>query len=60
MTENAESHESKLRRLEHIARALVGEAAAGGTPGMLDPDIDILLDRMEALVEKLRSSRGGP
>ena len=60
MSPETDSHESRLRRLEHIALALVNEAAAGSSPGLLDPDIDLLLDRMEALVERLRASRGGP
>lgn len=53
-------HESRLRRLEHLALALLNEAAAGSSPGLLEPDIDLLLDRMETLVERMRSSRGGP
>ncbi len=56
----SELHESRLRRLEHLAVALVNEAAAGNSPGLLDPDIDMLLDRLEGLVERLRVSRGGP
>lgn len=53
-------HESRLRRLEHLALALLNEATAGSSPGLLEPDIDMLLDRMETLVERMRSSRGGP
>lgn len=60
MNAEHDPHESRLRRLEHIALALVNEAAAGSSPGLLDPDIDLLLDRMEGLVERLRASRGGP
>ncbi|MBS1767068.1 MAG: hypothetical protein JST05_06665 [Acidobacteria bacterium] len=60
MAAETEPHESRLRRLEHIALALMNEAAAGSSPGLLDPDIDMLLDRMEALAERLRASRGGP
>jgi hypothetical protein len=60
MAAEPEPHESRLRRLEHIALALMNEAAAGSSPGLLDPDIDLLLDRMEALAERLRASRGGP
>ncbi len=56
----SEVHESRLRRLEHLAVALANEAASGGSPGLLDPDIDLLLDRLEGLVERLRASRGGP
>ena len=53
-------HTHRLRRLEHLALALLNEAAAGSSPGLLDPDIDLLLDRMETLAERLRASRGGP
>ena len=60
MASETEPHETRLRRLEHIALALVNEAAAGSSPGFLDSDIDLLLDRMEGLVERLRASRGGP
>jgi hypothetical protein len=55
-----ESHENRLRRLEHLALALLNEATAGSSPGLLEPDIDMLLDRLETLVERMRSSRGGP
>lgn len=60
MTATDNPSDNRLRRLEHLALALVNEAAAGSSPGLLDPDIDLLLDRMEALVERIRSSRGGP
>ena len=60
MAAETEPHDSRLRRLEHIALELMNEAAAGSSPGLLDPDIDMLLDRMEALAERLRASRGGP
>ncbi|HEU4952828.1 MAG TPA: hypothetical protein VFT46_12835 [Holophagaceae bacterium] len=53
-------HAHRLRRLEHLALALLNEAASGSSPGLLDPDIDLLLDRMETLAERLRASRGGP
>ncbi len=54
---HSEEHHSRLRRLEHVALALVNEAAAGGSPGLLDPDIDLLLDKMEALAQRLKESR---
>ncbi|HZU53632.1 MAG TPA: hypothetical protein VFF77_07030 [Holophagaceae bacterium] len=60
MASPGESHESRLHRLEHLALALLNEATAGSSPGLLDPDIDLLLDRLETLVERMRSSRGGP
>lgn len=60
MSADTETHETRLRRLEHIALALMNEAAAGSSPGLLDADIDLLLDRMESLAERLRASRGGP
>ncbi len=60
MTEIEDPSDNRLRRLEHLALSLVNEAAAGSSPGLLDPDIDLLLDRMETLVEHIRSSRGGP
>lgn len=52
-----ETHHARLRRLEHVALALVNEATAGGSPGLLDPDIDLLLDKMEALAQRLREGR---
>ena len=52
-----DEHHHRLRRLEHVALALVNEATAGGSPGLLDPDIDLLLDKMEALAQRLRESR---
>lgn len=55
-----DAHVHRLRRLEHLALALLNEAASGSSPGLLDPDIDLLLDRMETLAERLRASRGGP
>lgn len=60
MPEQDETHANRLRRMEHLALALVNEAASGSSPGLLDPDIDLLLDRLEGLVERLRASRGGP
>lgn len=60
MSTETDPQESRLRRLEHIALALMNEAAAGSSPGLLDPDIDMLLDRVEGLLERLRASRGGP
>ena len=60
MAAETEPQESRLHRLEHLALALLNEAAAGSSPGLLDPDIDLLLERMESLVDRLRSSRGGP
>ena len=59
MPEPDDAH-ARLRRLEHLALALVNEATAGSSPGLLDPDIDMLLDRLESLVERMRASRGGP
>ena len=59
MSEPDDPH-ARLRRLEHLALALVNEATAGSSPGLLDPDIDMLLDRLESLVERMRASRGGP
>ena len=56
---NTEEHHARLRRLEHLALALVNEAAAGGSPGLLDTDIDMLLDQMEALASRMRLARDG-
>ena len=44
-----EPQESRLHRLEHLALALLNEATAGSSPGLLDPDIDLLLDRVPAV-----------